>query len=333
MKVRFAADVLNEPGAWSVLDRIMDLFFEKRHLWDIDDADKIKNSQWIQSDPGGRTNRLNVEILETYDSKSFYHPNKSQMHTITLVVTLQGTSEYELPPDDARRCLEKPAYVAVENIGSDKAFFEAMIYVFDREELRGAHCKGWWRFENMGGFGGVERCVEYLRGQTTGPLRVFVLSDSDRLYPGQEDTNTIKKVKGYCEEHGIPYAILRKRESENYLPISAIQGGTRKFKKTRKAFLKLNQEQKDHYDMKSGFSRKKKEEDRRRGAIVPEKQKALYKHVPKPILNNLCGGFGREVWQYFESACSVITENAIRLICTVDSEEIPRILDQIEELL
>ncbi len=330
MKVRFAADVLNDPEARRVLDRIVDLFLEGRHLWDVDNADEIKNSQWIQSDQDGRAGRQNVEVLETYGKKFFYHPNKSRMHAITLVVTLQGTSEYELSPDDARRCLGKPAYVAVENEESDGAFLKAMIYafIFKRKELLDAHTEGWWEFWHLGGIGEVEKRVEHLRARTIGPMRVFVLSDSDRLYPDQEDTDTIKKVKGYCEGHGISYAILRKRESENYLPISAIQGSTRKFKETRKAFLNLHQEQKDYYDMKDGFDK-----DGRGDAVVHPEQRALFEHVPQRILNNLCGGFGKEVWQYFESARDVITADAIGLTCEINPDEIPDILDEIEKLL
>jgi len=330
MKVRFAEDVLNNPEAWRVLDRIVDLFFEKRHLWDIDDADEIKNSQWIQSNPGGRTNRLNVEILETYDSRSFYHPNKSRMHTITLVVTRQGTSEYELPPDDARRCLEKPAYVAVENIESDRAFLEVMIHAFKREELCDAHCKGWWRFENMGGFGGVEKCIEYLHTQTIGPLRVFVLSDSDRLYPCHKDTYPIQKIKGYCEEHDIPYAILRKRESENYLPDSALKYKMvrRQSRKNLKVFLSLTREQKDYYDMKKGFK-----SDSLGHPQIPQEQQKLFTNCKPYVLNNLCVGFGDDIWQHFREASIVITKDEVRKTCPDDPDEIPRILDRIEELL
>ena len=121
----------------------------------------------------------------------------------------------------------------------------------------------------------------------------------------------------------IPYAILRKRESENYLPVSAIQGSTRKFKETRKAFLNLNQKQKDYYNMKGGFRG-----DERRPVAERTEQKALFEYVPQRILNDLCDGFGKEVWRYFESARDVITADTISLTCEINPDEIPDILDE-----
>jgi len=202
MKVRFAADVLNEPGAWDILDYIVHLFDRQQHWWD-NEPEEIEESEWHQNDLDGRAGRRNINILTKHYTDTLY---PRRMHAITLVVTLQGSSEYELSPDDARRCLEAPAYVAVENEESDGAFLETMMHAFKREELLEAHTEGWWEFWHLGGIGEIAKRVEHLRARTIGLLRVFVLSDSDRLHPGQDDTNTIKKVKGYCEEHNIPLA-------------------------------------------------------------------------------------------------------------------------------
>lgn len=196
MKVRFAADVLNEPGAWAILDDIVHLFDKQRYWWD-NELEEIEESAWHQNDLDGRAGKRNINILKEHYTDTLY---PRRMHTKTLVVTLQGTSEYELPPDDARSCLGKPAYVAVENENSDGVFLKAMIHAFKRKELLDAQTEGWWEFWHLGGIGEVAKRIEHLRARTIGPLKVFVLSDSDRLYPGQEDTVTMQKVKGYCEE-------------------------------------------------------------------------------------------------------------------------------------
>ena len=80
--------------------------------------------------------------------------------------------------------------------------------------------------------------------------------------------------------------------------------------------------------MEGGFKK-----DGQGRAIVPKEQKSLFEYVPQRILDELCGGFGREVWRYFKSARDVITEDAIKQICTADPTEIDRILDRIEKLL
>ncbi len=80
--------------------------------------------------------------------------------------------------------------------------------------------------------------------------------------------------------------------------------------------------------MKGGFNR-----DKRRPVAERTEQKALFECIPQCVLDALCGGFGKEVWRYFESARDVITADAISLTCEINSDEIPRILDRIEELL
>lgn len=114
MKVRFSAEVLEDSNSWDSLDRIVHYFLDRRHLWDIIDSREIENSKWIQKDLGGRSGKRNLEAFQKCFTDAIY-PRKSRMHTITLLITLQVKSECELPPDDAIRCLEAPAYVAVEN--------------------------------------------------------------------------------------------------------------------------------------------------------------------------------------------------------------------------
>ncbi|MEK8021459.1 MAG: hypothetical protein VSS75_031670, partial [Candidatus Parabeggiatoa sp.] len=329
-------DVLNEPNAWDSLDQIVYHFITGRHLWDITDLAEIEKSNWIQEDIQGRSGKRNLETLQKYYTDSIYprESRESNLHTITLIITQQvsGESNKTLTPDDAVYCLNKPAYVVVENQTSDGAFLDAMIHAFGRTELRDAQTEGWWEYLHLGGFGEIEKRVEDIRTHTlVGPLRVFVLTDSDRCYPG-EVTKTIKKVTEYCDKVGdVPYAILQKRKIENYLPISALwsKAVPKKWKNIYQAFLSLIPEQQAHYEMKKGF---KKENDH---AIIsgPDEHKKLFKHVPQHILDNLCGGFGDTAWAYFKSKRDMITEEAIRLTCTNDPNEIVRILDSIEGLL
>jgi hypothetical protein len=336
MKVCFAADVLKEPNAWGSLDQIVYHFITGRHLWDFNDPEEIENSNWIQEDIQGRSGKRNLETLQKYYTDSIYprESRESNLHTITLIITQQvsGESNNTLRPDDAISYLNKPAYVAVENQSSDGAFLDAMIHAFGRSELRDAQTDGWWEYLHLGGFGEIKKRVEFIRTQTpVGPLRVFVLVDSDRCYPNHV-TDTIKKVKGYCDNIGdVPYAILQKRKIENYLPISALfrLHVPRKLKNIYQAFLSLTHEQQAHYEMKKGFEKRKENNH----AILPDKQKELFKHVSQRILDNLCGGFGDNAWEYFKSKRNVMTEDAIRLTCTNDPNEVVRILDSIERLL
>jgi hypothetical protein len=97
----------------------------------------------------------------------------------------------------------------------------------------------------------------------------------------------------------------------------------RNFKKTFNAFLKLSQEQKDYYDMKKGFSR----------PSLPKEHHDLFKHIQSPVLRDLKSGFGENIGHHFKSDRDLINEDAMRMICRDDPDEIIRILDSIEALL
>ncbi len=326
MKVSISEDVLADPDVWDVLDRVIHHFMDRRHLWDIDDPDTIKESPWMQNDLQGRAGRRNLETFEKCFTDSAY-PQPPRTHSISITITRSTKSDGELSPDDARRCLDTPAYVAVENEESDGVFLDAMIAAFRRKLLLNAQTDGWWKLEHLGGFGEVEKRVDHLRATTIGPLRVFVLTDSDSLYPGHV-TQTITKIQDYCGNNRVPYANLKKRKTENYLPLEALPKTAGKLLRTYRAFKRLTNEQQSHYEMKSGF-----EADEHRHAIIPREQEALFEDVPPNVLDKLCGGFGKNVWKRFRSARDVISEDAVRRTCASDPTEIDRILDEIERLL
>jgi hypothetical protein len=121
---------------------------------------------------------------------------------------------------------------------------------------------------------------------------------------------------------------LTKREMESYLPVNLLQRVPRQRQHIYRAFLRLNRQQQDYYDMKSGF-----QQDAQGQPTIPPEQDALYQHVPPSVRRDLCGGFGRNAWQYFTSGRDHLTEDSIRLTCPDDPGEIKRILDTIESLL
>ena len=103
MRVRFAADVLDDPRSWDILDRIVHHFLDQRHLWDIEDPTLIEESRWIQSDMGGRTGRRNVDALRKCYTYSVYPRRNMMLLSCTLfrlkrpfLVTLNWTKSDEV---------------------------------------------------------------------------------------------------------------------------------------------------------------------------------------------------------------------------------------------
>ena len=184
-----------------------------------------------------------------------------------------------------------------------------------------------WEVVSAGGGGEIpKRLAECVAKIGEGPRRVLILSDSDRLTPG-EQTKTVKDITTCAQAHGVEAILLGKREIENYLPYEALWEKSRHRKRCN-AFLQLAQPQRDHYDMKKGFV-----VNRQTGKVrIPAAQQKLFAGVrPRRVLEELQGGFGDKVRRSFQS--TKITERAMRDLCRDDEEEIPRLLDVIEAMI
>jgi hypothetical protein len=316
-------------GAFRDLDRILDTLLEDRHRWDEQDPAAVVESAWASD--GGRAGQRVVDAVHKLLGAQLYEGRDvaaaTLLHALTLTVTLTAVPPVSLSPADAARVLAMPAFVIVENGESDRAFLEAMLRAFDRDFLRDALDRGFWEIVSAGGGGEIpKRVAEVVAKIGTGPRRVLIVSDSDRLLPG-EHTTTVKQITACAQKHGVTAIILNKREIENYIPHEALwdQSGERAL---CTAVLSLGPEQRDHYDMKKGLRADKKS----KGPVIPPVQQALFASVrPRKVLHTLIGGFGDKVWRCFSSG--EIDEPAVRAICPRDEDEIPRLLDTLERLL
>jgi hypothetical protein len=322
VKVAIEDNVFNAPTAFEALDRILDHFLSGRHRWEIDDVDRIKNSPWLAG--GDRVSQRNTEILE----KCFVAAataSRGRMHTQGVAVDTTPALPNRLSPTDALTYLSSPAIVIVENEESDGAFLATLVHAYDRVDLWQALESRWIDLDHAGGYGEIEKRLERYLDRTQGPPRALVLADSDRLYPGHLSA-TFTKIDEVCTRLGIPYVVLEKRAIENYLPVGALQRSNRR--NCYQAFLKLGMIQRAHYGMKKGFSR-----DDSGTPVVHADQAMIFQHVPTRVLEDLCGGFGPDVWELFRDARDVITADTLNLTCDSNPLELPRLLDRIEALI
>jgi hypothetical protein len=331
MRVRFCGDALDAPEAWRYLDIIVFKFFRSnRHVWDVPNPAAVQRSRWLKSEPTGRWSSANRAFLEKSVTKQAHRPQKSLAHALVLCVAMTSSLPLTLTPPDAEHVLSQPVHVVVENARSDGAFLEAAILAFDRVGLRAALTKQQWALVSAGGSGELEKRVEeVMRRVRTGPPRVLVVKDGDRLTPGDSPvTRAMKVADEYRHVHEVPVVTLRKREMENYLPMEVLEARTpRKKRDVLRAFRKLTQAQRDHYDMKHGFMLKD-------GRVhVHEDQRGMFHDLDDQDMRDLCGGFGERIWTLFEGAADVITRTTLRASCPDDPDEIERILDTIESLL
>jgi hypothetical protein len=322
MRVTITHAVFQNNTAFVALDRLIDHFLDGRHLWEINDVDAIRGSTWLMGDD--RVARRNVEALEKCFVANAQQPT-SQTHRIAITVDVASAPPSRLSIADALTSLRMPAVVIVENEESDGAFLASIARAFGRDVIEYAIHEKWLELDHAGGYGEIEKRIERYKSRNTGPERILVVADSDRLFPGHE-SQTYKKILQACTDNGVPYVLLKKRSIENYLPLGALQRSGRN--KQYNAFLHLSNPQKDHYRIKTGFS-----SDDTGTCQVPSEQMTLYQHVPAKVLDDLCGGFGSESWKLFTTAADVITKDTINLTCPMNLGELPNLLDQIEGLL
>lgn len=330
--MRFAADVLDLPDAWKELDMIVyEHFAKRRHLWDIPNPGAVQKSRWFVDNAKSHWTKTNNEVLQKSFVDSAYDISKA--NSLRLTVSASADAPMTLEPVDAKYALDLPVHIVVENAESDKAFLDALIRAFSRTALRGALNKGWCVIVSAGGCGEITKRVKELVNKTQkGPRRILVLADSDRLIPdGFAKTGTKTRPMIVLEEcrneYHVETFLLRKREIENYLPIIALEGWTREKAHVLKAFKELSSLQRDHYDMKKGFS------DDDGNFVIPADQQEFYEGVDKTILGDLHTGFGDKVWTLFTESSYVINKAKLCETCPDDPSELERILDAIESLL
>ncbi|NJK31150.1 MAG: hypothetical protein HC927_01355 [Deltaproteobacteria bacterium] len=187
----------------------------------------------------------------------------------------------------------------------------------------------WLKIEHAGGGGNIRKKAEECIAGAVDKGRVQALSDSDRLHPDHEST-TIRTMRKIASELGIRVHILHKRDSENYLPHEGVDHYGRKT--VYRAFRQLNEQQKDYYDMKSGFRRKSD------GTLeIPAEQEQIYADVPRAVLEKLAGGFGDRQNMLFQGVDGkvphYITKTQIEARCVTKPEELTSILDAVERML
>lgn len=308
------------------LDEIIHTVDRGQHVWVIADLDRMLATSWM-------CDRASWDRLDELAEKSWRaaidEPSSVGNRRLVFVTdtpdnvpVARGPVSSE-PPARAREILGSPAYLVLENATSDWHFVQAIVRTFSRGSLRTAIANRWLVEEQAGGSGEFEKRVAALVKRGIPPWRIAVLMDSDRLAPGPLPENVAAR-KARLERSGATVIALHKREAENYLPVSLLDGGARA---VLVSFLHLDPRQRDHYDMKYGFGRDPKTQK----AAVPDQQRDLFQGVSPWHLDRLIGGFGRDLGDRFAGA--TLDRDELAQTCVTRPGELEGMLDALAELL
>ena len=288
--VRIEVDVTaaNDPESHEWLDRILHKIEDGWHVWDTasePDADAIKATTWAL-DQGRQGRRVHEMLVASIRREAW----SSAPHARRIRVTAVPQNEDELTPEHAAILSEEPLVILVENRFSDGAFITRVVTELDKP--LGKYCRRRGepaRIDSVGGKGQMGVEVERrTQGKPYRP-RVVTIIDSDRKGPTDEDSDEARALRRQCEELGVPCWVLAKREAENYLPGTLLaewqDAGEDRVRRVD-AWRRLNDVQKDFFDMKNGLP-----------TAPSEIEEALFDDLSPGDRAILSNGFGQNVYR------------------------------------
>ena len=180
------------------------------------------------------------------------------------------------------------AGILVENRFSDGSFVERVVKELD-ESLRilWDQPRAPIRIDSVGGTGQMQQEVERRTSGKPYRPRLVAMVDSDRKSPDADASQKAQQLHCACERWDLPCWILAKREAENYLPhvlLLAWKGARKGHKQRVDVWGRLNDDQKNFFDMKSGLPN-----------ALSEVEQELFGGLSPDDRTILSDGFGRNV--------------------------------------
>ncbi|SCF28747.1 hypothetical protein GA0074696_4106 [Micromonospora purpureochromogenes] len=285
MRVELAPEIFTaadpEPHHIAAASKLLAAFDERRHDW-IVDIEIVDNIAEYLHKHHPTLAEIYFDLAQKASVKSLAWTGTAQRGGVLFV-------EREQLPEHASD-LTRAAVVVIENIPGDKSFLQTVIHAFRAHRIQQALESRWAEFRHSGGSGSMPAVAEEEAGHFHHTVRVVAIFDSDSLTPDHEGPNRPKASD--LIEKGIPAHVLLLREAENYAPNLVLANiGKRGEAELRVQHLeRLVPRQRAHFDMKKGFTRPEKAE-----------QKGFFDDLDADTRRVLHPGFGGKVLeQMFE---------------------------------
>lgn len=288
MRITIDDDVARDASACPWLDRILATVEDGWHLWDVSGLEAYEGTPWFED--AGRAGGRVRELYRQAVARSAY-PARLHGRAIRVAKGISGPDV--LSAERAARFASEPLVLLVENRESDGAFVLRVAC-----ELDGA-LRSWWQqttapvtLESMGGKGQMITVVRRALSASESRPRLVVVVDSDRRAPRLDASREERKLRKFCDDHGVPCWVLAKRESENYLVealLDARPDADAEHRRRIECWGRMSPEQKDFYDMKAGLpGGPNADEDDLFGDLAPGSRSTLSK------------GFGSNVYKCWD---------------------------------
>lgn len=257
MRIDISPRVADDRDAHRWLDRILHKIEDGWHVWETPDQldpSEIESTSWVHD--RGSQGQWVQELLVASIQRSAW---SIAPHGRSLRVRPVPSAVDELNPEDACRLAEEPLCILVENRVSDGAFVKRIVNELDHP------LDSIWnrpgdpiRLDSVGGKGQMYQEVKRrTEGRQCRP-RLVVVIDSDRVEPSDTPGKDASRLRRVCDRDRLPCWILAKREADNYLPrtlLIAKPDTGAEHRQRVEAWDRLNDDQKDFFDMKEGLSK------------------------------------------------------------------------------
>ncbi|WP_337840584.1 hypothetical protein [Rheinheimera sp.] len=298
-----------------LVKRIIDMIFEcsPRHTISSDQIRKILSIEGLDSEY-----KEKCKVILEKETNFLIFKNK-----IEVVSGSPSVGQVSFDNLNEKIFLNK-SIVIVENSINDVRFLKYILSVCGKQKII-EKIDIYWEVSSNGGCGQIPGLTE-LKANIVGSNRVFVLHDSDRLYPQQNLSKTHTNIVHMCRQVNVAYHTLKKREPENYILDKVLHSVFPMDEKYKEAWSSLTNAQKSHYDYKIGFRSKSASDEVYDGLFnsLSDSQKTILKN-----------GFGEDISElaFSSDLITEITESDIDNHCGSMMSEFKKIAESIELLL
>lgn len=231
-------DLLNE-----VLDQL--LAFKTKHRISFNSYTKIINND-----------NVHEGLRETFKALFEITSSLIKFKRSITVVAENANNNDEVTVEKLHDVLSEKAIVIVENEHHDKEFINVLLASSKRGPNLNKLERTLWCIRGSGGCGGMPKLIEKCSEEQWGVSRILVVYDSDKFHRSYPVPQIQDKIQEKAIEFRADHVMLAKREIENYIPVSVLTKIFGQADSRVKIYSTWSQEQRDFFDLKSGFHSK-----------------------------------------------------------------------------
>jgi hypothetical protein len=306
VKVILNADLFVAPVQSALLITMVNHALHERHRVEFD-RQHPDVAAWVGQQAPGLRDEIEF-ALDASAQLEVLEPARTVVEVTRAQATDFRHAPIRLHLDDARRFLERPLVVLLEDQVSDRGFLLRMMSDEERRFFERCVDAGFVRIDHGGGVGAMTRRVAEESRDAANWHRLWVLFDSDAMQPGQP--NRSSEALRVAAMH-LPHHQLQRRYTESYLPRQALHAWAANQSSNRvrqerlarfRAFVDMSEPQRYCYNMKTGFDGDADRTDDSAGT--------LYDDVSEDARRVLAAGFGNDIGALFRG--DSVTEADLR---------------------